>query len=198
MKTRAKIEPVMNEIIITYKNGISEIRNYIESAKSQKIKLAENQDERTVQEIEKSKQIEKINGMKLNVINEVKNIIDKYSESENEFFKLDGKEITDDVKLLSLPLTSEQVAELQNRYKNNFTMLQTINDYAKKNNLPVYRLQSKENRIDILNFWNDKIIYPRFADNTDFQESKYDFLQIAETYKQSYLPKFEEMEQVEC
>lgn len=198
MKTRAKIEPVMNEIIMTYKNGISEIRNYIESAKSQKIKLAENQDERTVQEIEKSKQIEKINGMKLNVINEVKNIIDKYSESENEFFKLDGKEITDDVKLLSLPLTSEQVAELQNRYKNNFTMLQTINDYAKKNNLPVYRLQSKENRIDILKFWNDKIIYPRFADNTDFQESKYDFLQIAESYKQSYLPKFEEMEQVEC
>lgn len=198
MKTRAKIEPVMNEIIMTYKNGISEIRNYIESAKSQKIKLVENQDERTVQEIEKSKQIEKINGMKLNVINEVKNIIDKYSESENEFFKLDGKEITDDVKLLSLPLTSEQVAELQNRYKNNFTMLQTINDYAKKNNLPVYRLQSKENRIDILNFWNDKIIYPRFADNTDFQESKYDFLQIAESYKQSYLPKFEEMEQVEC
>ena len=198
MKTRAKIEPVMNEIIMTYKNGISEIRNYIESAKSQKIKLAENQDERTVQEIEKSKQIEKINGMKLNVINEVKNIIDKYSESENEFFKLDGKEITDDVKLLSLPLTSEQVAELQTRYKNNFTMLQTINDYAKKNNLPVYRLQSKENRMDILNFWNDKIIYPRFADNTDFQESKYDFLQIAESYKQSYLPKFEEMEQVEC
>ena len=198
MKTRKDIEPVMNEIIMTYKNGISEIRNYIESAKSQKIKLAENQDERTVQEIEKSKQIEKINGMKLNVINEVKNIIDKYSESENEFFKLDGKEITDDVKLLSLPLTSEQVAELQNRYKNNFTMLQTINDYAKKNNLPVYRLQSKENRIDILNFWNDKIIYPRFADNTDFQESKYDFLQIAESYKQSYLPKFEEMEQVEC
>ena len=198
MKTRAKIEPVMNEIIMTYKNGISEIRNYIESAKSQKIKLAENQDERTVQEIEKSKQIEKINGMKLNVINEVKNIIDKYSESENEFFKLDGKEITDDVKLLSLPLSSEQVAELQNRYKNNFTMLQTINDYAKKNNLPVYRLQSKENRIDILNFWNGKIIYPRFADNTDFQESKYDFLQIAESYKQSYLPKFEEMEQVEC
>ena len=93
MKTRAKIEPVMNEIIMTYKNGISEIRNYIESAKSQKIKLAENQDERTVQEIEKSKQIEKINGMKLNVINEVKKIIDKYSESENEFFKLDGKEI---------------------------------------------------------------------------------------------------------
>lgn len=198
MKTRAKIEPVMNEIIMTYKNGISEIRNYIESAKSQKVKLAENQDERTVQEIEKSKQIEKINGMKLNVINEVKNIIDKYSESENEFFKLDGKEITDDVKLLSLPLTSEQVAELQNRYKNNFTMLQTINDYAKKNNLPVFPLQSKENRIDILNFWNNKIIYPRFADNTDFQESKYDFLQIAESYKQSYLPKFEEMEQVEC
>lgn len=200
MKTRAKIEPVMNEIIITYKNGISEIRNYIESAKSQKIKLAENQDERTVQEIEKSKQIEKINGMKLNVINEVKNIIDKYSESENEFFKLDGKEITDDIKLLSLPLTSEQVAELQNRYKNNFTMLQTINDYAKKNNLPVYRLQSKENRIDILNFWNDKVIYPRFADNTYFQEqeSKYDFLQIAESYKQLYLPKFEELEQVEC
>ena len=198
MKTRAKIEPVMNEIIMTYKNGISEIRNYIESAKSQKIKLAENQDERTVQEIEKSKQIEKINSMKLDVINEVKNIIDKYSESENEFFKLDGKEITDDVKLLSLPLTSEQVAELQTRYKNNFTMLQTINDYAKKNNLPVYRLQSKENRMDILNFWNDKIIYPRFADNTDFQESKYDFLQIAESYKQSYLPKFEEMEQVEC
>lgn len=198
MKTRAKIEPVMNEIIMTYKNGISEIRNYIESAKSQKVKLAENQDERTVQEIEKSKQIEKINGMKLNVINEVKNIIDKYSESENEFFKLDGKEITDDVKLLSLPLSSEQVAELQNRYKSNFTMLQTINDYAKRNNLPVYRLQSKENRIDILNFWNEKIIYPRFADNTDFQESKYDFLQIAESYKQSYLPKFEEMEQVEC
>lgn len=198
MKTRAKIEPVMNEIIMTYKNGISEIRNYIESAKSQTIKISENQDERTVQEIEKSKQIEKINSMKLNVINEVKNIIDKYSESENEFFKLDGKEITDDVKLLSLPLTSEQVAELQNRYKNNFTMLQTINDYAKKNNLPVCRLQSKENRIDILNFWNDKIIYPRFADNTDFQESKYDFLQIAESYKQSYLPKFEEMEQVEC
>ena len=198
MKTREKIEPVMNEIIMTYKNGISEIRNYIESAKSQKIKLAENQDERTVQEIEKSKQIEKINGMKLNVINEVKNIIDKYSESENEFFKLDGKEITDDVKLLSLPLTSEQVAELQTRYKNNFTMLQAVNDYAKKNNLPVYRLQSKENRIDILNFWNDKIIYPRFCDNTDFQESKYDFLQIAESYKQSYLPKFEEMEQVEC
>lgn len=198
MKTRAKIEPVMNEIIMTYKNGISEIRNYIESAKSQKIKLAENQDERTVQEIEKSKQIEKINGMKLNVINEVKNIIDKYSESENEFFKLDGKEITDDVKLLSLPLTAEQVKELQTRYKNNFTMLQAVNDYAKKNNYLVFPLQSKESRIDTLNFWNDKIIYPRFADNTDFQESKYDFLQIAESYKQSYLPKFEEMEQVEC
>ena len=193
MKTRAKIEPVMNEIIITYKNGISEIRNYIESAKSQKVKLAENQDERTVQEIEKSKQIEKINGMKLNVINEVKNIIDKYSESENEFFKLDGKEITDDVKLLSLPLNAEQVKELQTRYKNNFTMLQAVNDYAKKNNLPVHRLQSKENRIDILNFWNDKIIYPRFLEHTDFEPSKYDFIQQATAFKESYVSKFEEV-----
>ena len=193
MKTRAKIEPVMNEIIITYKNGISEIRNYIESAKSQKIKLAENQDERTVQEIEKSKQIEKINGMKLNVINEVKNIIDKYSESENEFFKLDGKEITDDVKLLSLPLNAEQVKELQSRYKNNFTMLQAVNDYAKKNNLPVHPLQSKESRIDTLNFWKDKCILPRFNEHTDFEPSKYDFIQQATAFKESYVSKFEEV-----
>lgn len=193
MKTRAKIEPVMNEIIMSYKNGISEIRNYIESAKSQKIKLAENQDERTVREIEKSKQIEKINGMKLNVINEVKNIIDKYSESENEFFKLDGKEITDDIKLLSLPLSVEQVADLQSKYKDNYTMLIAINDYAKKNNLSVYPLQSKESRIDTLNFWNEKCIYPRFNEHTDFQESKYDFLEQATAFKESYICKFEEV-----
>ena len=198
MKTRKDIEPVMNEIIMTYKTGIDGIRKYIESAKKQTIKLSDNSDERTLEEIAKEKQIEKINAMKADIIGKVKNIIADYVKSENDFFTLDGKAITDDVKLLSLPLNAEQVKELQSRYKNNFTMLQAVNDYAKKNNLPVYPLQSKESRIDILNFWNDKIIYPRFADNTDFQESKYDFLQIAESYKQSYLPKFEEMEQVEC
>ena len=198
MKTRKSIEPVMNEIIMTYKTGIDGIRKYIESAKKQTIKISDNDDERTLEEVAREKQIAKINAMKADIMGKVKNIFADYINSENEFFTLDGKAITDDVKLLSLPLNAEQVKELQTRYKNNFTMLQAVNDYAMKNNLPVHRLQGKENRIDILNFWNDKIIYPRFADNTDFQESKYDFLQIAESYKQSYLPKFEEMEQVEC
>lgn len=194
MKTRKDIEPVMNEIIMTYKTGIDGIRKYIESAKKQTIKLSDNSDERTLEEIAKEKQIEKINAMKADIIGKVKNIIADYVKSENDFFTLDGKAITDDVKLLSLPLNAEQVKELQSRYKNNFTMLQAVNDYAKKNNLPVYPLQSKESRIDILNFWNDKIIYPRFADNTDFQESKYDFIQQATAFKESYIGKFESVE----
>ena len=92
-----------------------------------------------------------------------------------------------------MPLNAEQVKELQSRYKNNFTMLQAVNDYAKKNNLPVYPLQSKQSRIDTLNFWNDKCIYPRFNEHTDFQESKYDFLEQATAFKESYIGKFEEV-----
>lgn len=193
MKTRKNIEPVMNRIIDEYSNGIKTIRKYIESAKKQTIKLSDNDDERTLEEIAKEKQIEKINQMKANVLSQVKNIIASYVESENDFFTLDGKAITDDVKLLSLPLNAEQVKELQSRYKNNFTMLQAVNDYAKKNNLPVYPLQSKESRIDTLNFWNDKCIYPRFNEHTDFQESKYDFLEQATAFKESYISKFEEV-----
>ena len=194
MKTRKDIEPVMNEIIMTYKTGIDGIRKYIESAKKQTIKLSDNSDERTLEEIAKEKQIEKINAMKADIIGKVKNIIADYVKSENDFFTLDGKAITDDVKLLSLPLNAEQVKELQSRYKNNFTMLQAVNDYAKKNNLPVYPLQSKESRIETLNFWNDKIIYPRFNEHTDFQESKYDFIQQATAFKESYIGKFESVE----
>lgn len=193
MKTRKDIEPVMNRIIDEYSNGIKTIRKYIESAKKQTIKLSENDDERTLEEVAREKQTAKINQMKADIVSSVKSIIAEYIESENDFFTLDGKAITDDVKLLSLPLNAEQVKELQSRYKNNFTMLQAINDYAKKNNLPIYPLQSKESRIDTLNFWNEKCIYPRFNEHTDFQESKYDFIQQATAFKESYLGKFEEV-----
>ena len=193
MKTRKDIEPVMNQIIDEYGKGIKAIRNYIESAKKQTIKLSDNDDERTLEEVAREKQTAKINQMKADIVSNVKNIITEYINSENDFFTLDGKAITDDVKLLSLPLNAEQVKELQSRYKNNFTMLQAVNDYAKKNNLPVYPLQSKESRIDTLNFWNDKCIYPRFNEHTDFQESKYDFLEQATAFKESYIGKFEEV-----
>ena len=193
MKTRKSIEPVMNRIIDEYSNGIKTIRKYIESAKKQTIKLSENDDERTLEEVAREKQTAKINQMKADIVSNVKSIIAEYIESENDFFTLDGKAITDDVKLLSLPLNAEQVKELQSRYKNNFTMLQAINDYAKKNNLPIYPLQSKESRIDTLNFWNEKCIYPRFNEHTDFQESKYDFLEQATAFKESYIGKFEEV-----
>lgn len=193
MKTRKNIEPVMNQIIDEYGKGIKAIRNYIESAKKQTIKLSDNDDERTLEEVAREKQTAKINQMKADIVSNVKNIITEYINSENDFFTLDGKAITDDVKLLSLPLNAEQVKELQSRYKNNFTMLQAVNDYAKKNNLPVYPLQSKESRIDTLNFWNDKCIYPRFNEHTDFQESKYDFLEQATAFKESYIGKFEEV-----
>ena len=194
MKTRTNIEPVMNEIIMTYKTGIDGIRKYIESAKKQTIKLSDNSDERTLEEVAREKQATKINQMKADIVSKVKNIIADYVKSENDFFTLDGKAITDDVKLLSLPLNAEQVKELQSRYKNNFTMLQAVNDYAKKNNLPVYPLQSKESRIETLNFWNDKCVYPRFNEHTDFQESKYDFIQQATAFKESYIGKFESVE----
>ena len=187
MKTRKNIEPVMNEIIMTYKTGIDGIRKYYESAKKQTIRLADNQDERTR---------EKVNAMKADIVSKVKNIIADYVSSENKFFEPDGKAITDDVKLLSLPLTVEQVADLQSKYKDNYTMLIAINDYAKNKNYPVYPLQSKESRIDTLNFWNDKCIYPRFNEHTDFQESKYDFLEQATAFKESYLGKFESVENV--
>ena len=193
MKTRKNIEPVMNRIIDEYSNGIKAIRKYIESAKKQTIKLSDNDDERTLEEVAREKQTAKINQMKADIVSNVKNIITEYINSENDFFTLDGKAITDDVKLLSLPLNAEQVKELQSRYKNNFTMLQAVNDYAKKNNLPVYPLQSKQSRIDTLNFWNDKCIYPRFNEHTDFQESKYDFLEQATAFKESYIGKFEEV-----
>ena len=193
MKSRKNIEPVMNRIIDEYSNGIKAIRKYIESAKKQTIKLSDNDDERTLEEVAREKQTAKINQMKADIVSNVKSIIAEYIESENDFFTLDGKAITDDVKLLSLPLNAEQVKELQSRYKNNFTMLQAINDYAKKNNLPIYPLQSKESRIDTLNFWNEKCIYPRFNEHTDFQESKYDFLEQATAFKESYIGKFEEV-----
>lgn len=196
MKTRKNIEPVMNRIIDEYSNGIKAIRKYIESAKKQTIKLSDNDDERTLEEVAREKQTAKINQMKADIGSSVKSIIAEYIESENDFFTLDGKAITDDVKLLSLPLNAEQVKELQSRYKNNFTMLQAINDYAKKNNLPIYPLQSKESRIDTLNFWNDKCIYPRFNDHTDFEPCKYDFLEQATAFKESYLGKFESVENV--
>lgn len=193
MKTRKDIEPVMNEIIMTYKTGIDGIRNYIEQSKKQTIKISDNDDERTLEEVAREKQIAKINAMKADIMGKVKNIIADYINSENDFFTLDGKAITDDVKLLSLPLNAEQVKELQSRYKNNFTMLQAVNDYAKKNNYPVFPLQSKESRIDTLNFWNTKCILPRFNEHTDFEPSKYDFLEQATAFKESYIGKFEEV-----
>lgn len=194
MKTRKEIEPVMNQIIDEYGKGIKAIRKYIESAKKQTIKLSDNDDERTLEEVAREKQTAKINQMKADIVSNVKNIIADYVKSENDFFTLDGKDITDDSKLLSLPLTVEQVKDLQSRYKNNFTMLQAINDYAKNKNYPVYPLQSKESRIETLNFWNDKCIYPRFNEHTDFQESKYDFLEQATAFKESYIGKFESVE----
>ena len=197
MKTRKNIEPVMNQIIDEYGKGIKAIRNYIESAKKQIIKLSDNDDERTLEEVAREKQTAKINQMKADIVGKVKNIIADYVSSENDFFTPKGKELNDDdMKLLSLPLTLEQVADLQFKYKDNYSMLIAINDFAKKNNYPVYPLQSKESRIDTLNFWNDKCIYPRFNEHTDFQESKYDFLEQATAFKESYLGKFESVENV--
>ena len=188
---RTQIEPVMNEIIMTYKTGIEGIRKYYESAKRQKIRLADNQDERTIEEIAKEKQREKVNAMKADIVSKVNNIIADYTASENKFFELDGKAITDDIKLLSLPLTVKQVADLQSRYKDNYSMLIAINDYAKNKNYPVYPLQTNERRIETLKFWNEKLIYPRFNDNTDFEPCKYDFLEQATAYKELYISKFE-------
>lgn len=194
---RTSIEPVMNEIIMTYKTGIDGIRKYYESAKKQTIRLADNQDERTVEEIAREKQRERVNAMKADIVSKVKNIIADYVSSENDFFTPKGKELNDDdMKLLSLPLTLEQVKDLQSKYKDNYTMLIAINDYAKNKNYPVYPLQSKESRIDTLNFWNDKCIYPRFNDHTDFEPCKYDFLELATAFKESYLGKFESVENV--
>ena len=116
MKTRKNIEPVMNRIIDEYSNGIKAIRKYIESAKKQTIKLSDNDDERTLEEVAREKQTAKINQMKADIVSNVKSIIAEYIESENDFFTLDGKAITDDVKLLSLPLNAEQAKELQSRY----------------------------------------------------------------------------------
>lgn len=194
---RTNIEPVMNEIIMTYKTGIDGIRKYYESAKKQTIRLADNQDERTIEEINREKQKEKVNAMKADIVGKVKNIIADYVSSENDFFTPKGKELNDDdMKLLSLPLTLEQVADLQFKYKDNYSMLIAINDFAKKNNYPVYPLQSKESRIDTLNFWNDKCIYPRFNEHTDFEPSKYDFLEQATAFKESYIGKFEDIANV--
>ena len=68
MKTRKDIEPVMNEIIMTYKTGIDGIRTYIESAKKQTIKLSDNDDERTLEEVAREKQTAKINQMKADIV----------------------------------------------------------------------------------------------------------------------------------
>ena len=86
MKTRKDIEPVMNRIIDEYGKGIKAIRNYIESAKKQTIKLSDNDDERTLEEVAREKQTAKINQMKADIVSNVKNIITEYINSENDFF----------------------------------------------------------------------------------------------------------------
>ena len=68
MKTRKNIEPVMNRIIDEYSNGIKTIRKYIESAKKQTIKLSDNDDERTLEEVAREKQTAKINQMKADIV----------------------------------------------------------------------------------------------------------------------------------
>lgn len=181
---RENIEVVMNNIIHTYENSIEKINEYLDSAKAKKIKVGENQDERVLQAIEEEKQKEHVSKLTLKCMSEVAELIKAYGDSETEFFRLKGEEITADAELLKMKLNETQVADLQKRYLENYTMLSQINAYAKEHNFSVVTFQT--NRLEVLNSWNF-LIKPRYLENTTGKTVFMSFLECAEKYKASFL-----------
>lgn len=185
---RTNIEKVMSDISLTYNESIGKIHKYLESAKSHKITIGENQDERTIQEIEKSKQLEKINQMETETKSKINAIIAEYEKAEKDFFTMKGDSITSDIELLKMNLSAEQVKDLQKRYSDNMTMLNAINEYAKSKNYNPLLIQSAESRIDILKTF-EQVIFPRYRENAEVENPKYNFLETCEGYKSMQLAK---------
>lgn len=185
MNTRKNYKETMQDIVKVYSDGIKNIRQYREMAKPHKINFGETQEERELAPILDERANEEVNKRICKIKNKVDEILKEYENAEIEYFKLHGEDITPDEKLLSLPLTLEQVQELQTRYKDNQTMLSLINNKAKSMNYPIKAMQKAESRIEAMKNYN-AMLYPRFKDCTGKEECKYPFEDVSAKITEQY------------
>lgn len=185
---RASVEPILNAISVEYKSGISRIKNLRKEARV--IKAGPGEDLSTLLKIDEEARQKRIDEIVRETEIAVQRICEDFAQKEKDFFTLRGEDITDDVKLLQLSLTAEQVRELQIRYIGSPTMLSALNEYAKSRNFPPLNLQSAQEREGIVNFFV-KMARPRFIENTQ-ANPRWSFEQAIESeggYKDKALAK---------
>ena len=71
------------------------------------------------------------------IMTELNKIVEKYQEDLNQWAVLKGEDLTDDTKLLNttIELSAKEYEALEDKYKNNFSMMRAIRGHAEKSNV---------------------------------------------------------------
>ena len=106
-----------------------------------------------------------------NTRNKTADALDEYRDSIEKAYKLNGEDITPDAKLFNtgLKLTTEQLNDLSERYADNMTMSQLIENYAKENEISYQtRTKSKADALQLAdaldNYMESVTDRPEYAD----------------------------------
>lgn len=189
---RTNTKEFLNDLVSIYKNGIETSKRIINNSKP--VKIIVDGEERELKELEKEKLNNSLKSLIEKTEKEINNKINDFALSEKNFFTLKGEKLTDDIKLFEIGLSENQIRELANKYKDNFTMYTAINNKAKERGIVLKPLQSSEERQGIISSFNN-LINARFIDTVLNYEAKtkFPFDETAEKLIDNYSGKFYEL-----
>lgn len=170
---RADAKKLMRDIADVYSKSLDEIADYWKESEEKRI--IQNGRERVIAAEPPEKRAEAVRNLKSKAYGKVAALIGDWTEKENVYFQLNGSDVTDDIKLLSdvFSPSIEQLQALANKYfGKNRTMEQAIVNFANgkdryKAVLSIPRTQAKEDRADIIDFFDAKIMKPTYSDTAD-------------------------------
>jgi hypothetical protein len=173
MKTRADAKKLMLDIADVYSKSLEEIEAYWKQAQERKI--IENGRERFLAAEPPEKIADTIRELKGKAYGKIAELKADWEAKEDAFFSPDGTAITDDMKLLNdvFNPSFEQLKTLADRYFNkNAVMEQAIVNFATDKDkykaiLALPRTQTKGERKEIIEFYDTKVMKPRYSETAD-------------------------------
>lgn len=173
MKVRADAKKLMSDIAEVYRKSLEEIREYWEESEEKRI--VSNGRERIIAAEPPEERLERVGELKSKAYDKILELKGKWNAEEDLYFSLNGVDVTDDYKLLNeiINPSLEQLKNLAEKYfGKNWTMEQAILNFANgkdkyKAVLEMPHLQSKKERWEVIQFYDEKILKPRFEDSAN-------------------------------
>lgn len=196
-KVRPDCRKLMADIAETYLAGMKEIRKYWEESGEKKTTY--NGMERIMAAEPPEKRLDTVRELKGKYYAKVNALRSAWDAGEAEYFSLHGEDLTDDAKLLNDALnpTIDQLVDVYKRYVGkNWTMENAIRQFCLNKDkykalLALPRTQGREERAEIVELYDGRIMRPMFtrtADNVNNGLSAFDY----EAGYKLYLEKFQE------